>query len=111
MYSTGLSSGRIGRQALQLEPTFLLGHEVTHQTTAMTGQPVPDDQELAWDVAQQVLEKWWYWLVIDVASVFIYWSRDLHLTSLLFVIYVILIPIGLLTWTRSMREHRARQHA
>jgi nicotinamide mononucleotide transporter len=55
-------------------------------------------------VARKVLENWWYWLVIDVASVFIYWSRGLELTSLLFVIYVIMIPIGLVSWTRSMRE-------
>ncbi len=55
-------------------------------------------------VARKVLENWWYWLVIDVTSVFIYWARDLQLTSLLFVIYVMLVPIGLLSWTRSYRE-------
>lgn len=54
-------------------------------------------------VARKVLENWWYWLLIDVASVFIYWSRDLELTSLLFVVYVIMIPLGLVSWTRSMR--------
>ena len=55
-------------------------------------------------VARKVLENWWYWLVIDVASVFIYWSRDLELTSLLFVLYVIMIPFGIVSWTRSYRE-------
>ncbi len=55
-------------------------------------------------VARKVLENWWYWLVIDAVSVFIYWARDLPLTSLLFVIYVVLVPIGLLSWTRSYRE-------
>jgi nicotinamide mononucleotide transporter len=55
-------------------------------------------------VARKVLENWWYWLVIDAVSVYIYWARDLQLTSLLFVIYVILVPIGLLNWTRSYRE-------
>jgi len=54
-------------------------------------------------VARKVLENWWYWLIIDIASVFIYWSRDLQLTSLLFVTYVIMIPFGLISWTRSMR--------
>jgi len=55
-------------------------------------------------VARKVLENWWYWLVIDIASIFIYWSRDLQLTSLLFVVYVIMIPFGLVSWTRSWRE-------
>lgn len=55
-------------------------------------------------VAQKVLENWWYWLVIDIASIVIYWSRDLQLTALLFVVYVIMIPFGLVSWSRSMRE-------
>ncbi len=58
-------------------------------------------------VARKVLENWWYWLLIDVASIFIYWSRDLHLTALVFVIYVVMIPFGLIAWARSMREQLA----
>jgi nicotinamide mononucleotide transporter len=57
-------------------------------------------------VARKVLENWWYWLVIDMASVFIYWSRDLELTAGLFVLYVVMIPFGIVSWTRSWREAR-----
>jgi len=53
-------------------------------------------------VARKVLENWWYWLLIDTASVFIYWSRGLELSALLFVLYVIMIPFGLISWRRSM---------
>ena len=58
-------------------------------------------------VARKVLENWWYWLLIDVASVFIYWTRGLEATAVLFVVYVVLIPIGLVAWTRSYRQHHA----
>jgi nicotinamide mononucleotide transporter len=58
-------------------------------------------------VARKVLENWWYWLVIDTASIFIYWSRDLQLTALLFVVYVVMIPFGLVAWRRSWREQAA----
>lgn len=61
-------------------------------------------------VARKILENWWYWLVIDVISVFIYWSRGLELTSMLFVLYVALIPLGLLSWTRSWREQAVLTH-
>jgi len=57
-------------------------------------------------VARKVLENWWYWLAIDTASVAIYWSRDLHLTSLLFGVYVLMIPFGFVAWQRSWREQR-----
>ena len=59
-----------------------------------------------WLVARKVLENWWYWLVINVVSVFLYWSRGLELTALLFVFYVLLIPVGYLSWRRSLREAR-----
>lgn len=58
-------------------------------------------------VARKVLENWWYWLVIDVASVAIYWTRDLQLTAILFVVYVALIPIGLLQWRKTYRSQAA----
>jgi nicotinamide mononucleotide transporter len=58
-------------------------------------------------VARKVLENWWYWLVIDAASIVIYWSRDLHLTALLFVVYVVMIPFGLVAWRRTWQEQAA----
>ena len=54
-------------------------------------------------VARKVLENWWYWLVIDAVSIVIYWSRDLQLTALLYVLYVALIPFGILAWRRSWK--------
>lgn len=58
-------------------------------------------------IARKVLENWWYWLLIDVVSIFIYWSRDLQLTSVLFVAYVVMIPFGLVSWSRTLRVQRA----
>lgn len=59
-------------------------------------------------VARKVLENWWYWLVIDSVSIYLYWARDLQLTALLFVLYVLLIPIGLVAWRRA---YAGQQHA
>jgi len=55
-------------------------------------------------VARKVLENWWYWLVIDTVSVYMYFRRGLPLTSLLFTLYLVMIPFGLVAWTRSRRE-------
>ena len=35
-------------------------------------------------VTKKIVENWLYWIVIDSVSVYLYFSRDLHLTSLLF---------------------------
>ena len=57
-------------------------------------------------VARKVLENWWYWLAINLVSIAIFWQRDLKLTSALFVVYVIMIPFGLIAWRRSWRAAR-----
>ena len=57
-------------------------------------------------VARKVFENWWYWLIIDIVSIFIYWSRELQLTSVLFVIYVLLIPLGMSQWWRTYQLQR-----
>ena len=49
-------------------------------------------------VAQKLLENWLYWIVIDLASIGLYLSRDLALTAALFAGYVILAWLGYRTW-------------
>ncbi|MEK9988567.1 MAG: nicotinamide riboside transporter PnuC [Halieaceae bacterium] len=51
-----------------------------------------------WLVAQKILENWLYWIVIDVASAWLYLSRDLSLTAALFAGYVVLAAFGYRTW-------------
>jgi nicotinamide mononucleotide transporter len=58
-------------------------------------------------VARKVLENWWYWFAIDATMMFVFWAKELELTALLYVAYLIMIPIGLVSWTRSYRESRA----
>ncbi len=58
-------------------------------------------------VARKVFENWWYWLVIDAASVVIFWQRDLKFTALLFTVYLLMIPFGILAWRRSLIERNA----
>jgi nicotinamide mononucleotide transporter len=58
-------------------------------------------------VARKVLENWWYWLVIDATMTYVFWAKGLELTAVLYVLYLFMIPFGLLSWTRSYRELRA----
>jgi nicotinamide mononucleotide transporter len=49
-------------------------------------------------VANKVLENWWYWIVIDTASVYLYFDRELYITVVLFLLYIALAIIGLRQW-------------
>jgi nicotinamide mononucleotide transporter len=58
-------------------------------------------------VARKVLENWWYWLVIDATMIYIFWAKGLEFTAILYVLYLLMIPVGLISWTRSWREAQA----
>jgi nicotinamide mononucleotide transporter len=53
-------------------------------------------------VARKVYENWHWWLVIDAASLCLYFTRGLYLTVLLFALYLALIVIGMREWRRSL---------
>jgi nicotinamide mononucleotide transporter len=56
-------------------------------------------------VAKKILGNWLYWIVIDVVSIYLYFSRDLHLTSLLFIAYTIIAIFGYFSWMKKMKTN------
>jgi nicotinamide mononucleotide transporter len=59
-----------------------------------------------WMVARKIIQNWHYWFIIDSVSVYLYTSRGLWLTALLFVLYLVLIVIGYREWRKSMEADR-----
>ena len=55
-------------------------------------------------VAKKILENWFYWFVIDFVSVFLFISRELYPTALLFVVYLVLVVFGYRTWSKSWQH-------
>jgi nicotinamide mononucleotide transporter len=60
-----------------------------------------------WMVARKLLENWLYWIVIDGLSIFLYIDRELYLTAALFAVYLVIVIIGFMTWTRHYRAQLA----
>jgi nicotinamide mononucleotide transporter len=59
-----------------------------------------------WMTAQAKLENWYYWIIIDVASVYLYFVQDAAGAGLLYLIYTGIAVAGALTWAR---QYRAQQ--
>lgn len=53
--------------------------------------------------AHKVLENWWYWLAINATMSYVFWVKGLELTAVLYIFYLILIPVGLMSWSREYR--------
>lgn len=61
-------------------------------------------------VARKVLEHWLYWLVIDAVSIPLYIERELYLTAVLFIAYLVIVVIGYVNW-RQRYANQTTEHA
>jgi nicotinamide mononucleotide transporter len=59
-----------------------------------------------WMVARKILENWIYWFVIDSVSIVLYVNRSLHLTAVLFAVYLVIIVFGYRDWRRTWAASR-----
>ena len=88
--------------------TFLMGFYFSIHTNA--AMPLVDSFTTVFSVfatymvTKKVLGNWLYWIVIDAVSVYLYFSRDLHLTSLLFIVYTVIAIFGYISWIKRNNE-------
>lgn len=54
-------------------------------------------------VIHKVLENWIYWIVIDLVGIYLFSSRGLYLTSMLFIVYTLIAVFGFFKWKRIYR--------
>lgn len=50
---------------------------------------------------RKYIESWYYWSVINLASIFLVWPSSLYLTAFLMVIYIGIAIKGLLNWQKD----------
>ena len=62
-----------------------------------------------WLMARKRIENWIYWIAGNIISIPLYFIKGLVFTSFQFVVFLILAIMGLITWTRLLREDRARE--
>jgi nicotinamide mononucleotide transporter len=59
-------------------------------------------------MTRKVIEHWWVWMAADVIYIWLYASRNLYLTSLLYVVFFAMCVVGLRDWLRdSASQHVA----
>lgn len=55
-----------------------------------------------WMVTRKIIENWLYWIVIDLAGVYLFMQKGLMLYALLFVLYTIIAVYGYIRWRRNI---------
>ena len=88
--------------------TFFLGFVLTTYTDAK--MPLLDAFTTVFSiiatlmVIKKILENWLYFIAIDIASIYLYYSRDLNQTAILFLLYSIIAIVGYYNWTKSLAK-------
>lgn len=54
-----------------------------------------------WMLARRILEHWWFWVVINFVSVYLYYQRGLYPTCFLFICYGVLAVVGWINWRKK----------
>ncbi len=55
-------------------------------------------------MTKKVIENWYVWILADVLYIYLYIQRGLLLTSVLYVIFLLMCIAGALQWQRSLRS-------
>lgn len=61
-------------------------------------------------VAKKVLENWLYWVVIDAASLYLYFVKGYYPTFVLFVFYTFMAMWGYYTWRKQYQQVSLSSH-
>jgi nicotinamide mononucleotide transporter len=60
-----------------------------------------------WMVARRVIENWLYWIIVDGAGAWLFYSQGLSATALLFAIYLAIVVHGYIVWRRDQTRQTA----
>lgn len=53
----------------------------------------------------KVIDNWIYWIVIDAASLYLYFTQELYFYAILFIVYMIISVYGLIKWQKHIATH------
>ena len=57
-----------------------------------------------WLMARKLLESWGFWIAVDIVAIYVYWQKELHMTSGLYAIFLALAIFGFIAWHKSIRH-------
>ncbi len=55
-------------------------------------------------VAKKVFENWYYWLLIDTLSIYMFWQKQYYFVAALYVAYIVLIFVGIKAWKKTYSQ-------
>ena len=60
-----------------------------------------------WMMTRKLLENWLVWVAVDVVYIGMYIYKSLHVTAVLYFVFLVLSAMGYMQWKRSLRKQTA----
>jgi len=60
-----------------------------------------------WMMTRKLLENWLVWVAVDVVYIGMYINKSLHVTAVLYFIFLVLSAMGYVQWRRTLAEPKA----
>lgn len=55
-------------------------------------------------LVRKELDAWVLWIIVDIIGIVLYWVKDVHLVSVLYIVFLVLAIKGLLSWLKINKE-------
>lgn len=81
---------------------FLLGRFTNASLTYVDSALTIASLIAQWMMARKYLENWIIWIVADACYTAMYFYKNLHLTAILYFVFLVLAVIGYVQWKRDM---------
>ena len=62
-------------------------------------------------LARRYVENWVLWIIVDILAVGLYWTKALHLTAILYGLFLLLAIVGLIQWWKIHRAQRPQKES
>lgn len=57
-----------------------------------------------WLMARKKVESWWWWIATNIASIPLYYAKGLALTSVYYIVLLVMAVFGLMEWRQRARN-------
>lgn len=61
-----------------------------------------------WLMTRKKTENWIWWIITNLASIPLYFSKGLVFTSFQYIVFLLLAILGLIEWNKKLREQEAK---
>ena len=57
-----------------------------------------------WTLARKYIEQWFFWILVDAVSCYLYIMKDLPFKASLYGLYVVIAVMGYFKWQKMMKQ-------